>query len=96
MFYRLDDKIPVLCTAEELGIWMEKNNRTIGCKTRGDITISTVFLGMDHSGGADPLLFETIIFKDREPIWIWRYPTWEDAEKGHEQALARYLDDGAD
>ena len=50
----------------------------------GNIEISTVFLGLDHSfGGKKPLLFETMIFGGKLDQEQERYTTWEQAEKGH-------------
>ena len=90
MFYRLEGKDPVLCTAEELGVWMEENRRTIACDTDGDLCISTVFLGVDHSRSENPLLFETMVFKERDPIDMQRYVTWEEAELGHKILVEKY------
>lgn len=65
-------------------------------RKKGEVQVSTVFLGLDHSFSSDPasrpVLFETIIFGlkfgdgDDEPMW--RYHTWEAAEKGHETIVA--------
>ncbi len=55
-------------------------------------SVSTVFLGLDHSfGEGAPILFETMVFDsntelDGEPF---RYSTYEEAEKGHEDIVAK-------
>lgn len=52
------------------------------------VSVSTVFLGMDHSfGGGPPLLFETMIFGGNHDRYHERYSTWAEAEAGHEKAL---------
>lgn len=52
------------------------------------VRVSTVFLGMDHAfGGGPPLLFETMIFGGPHAHDQWRYSTWEEAEKGHAEAV---------
>jgi hypothetical protein len=57
---------------------------------QGDVSVSTVFLGLDHNfgeGGA-PLLFETMVFglpgEDCR-----RYSTWAEAEEGHARIVAQ-------
>jgi len=55
----------------------------------GDVRISTVFLGLNHSwGDAPPLWFETMIFGGEHNDYTDRYETWEQAEAGHKKALA--------
>ncbi|HEY4383371.1 MAG TPA: hypothetical protein VGN34_02695 [Ktedonobacteraceae bacterium] len=50
--------------------------------------VSTVFIGLDHNfRGGDPLLFETMIFNDREDLHCNRYHTWGEAEAGHAEAV---------
>lgn len=52
------------------------------------ILVSTVFLGMDHNHfSSPPLLFETMIFGGPWDEEQWRYPTWEEAEAGHQRAI---------
>lgn len=53
------------------------------------IMVSTVFLGIDHQyGEGEPLLFETMIFGINDNEYQERYSTWEEAEAGHEKAIA--------
>jgi len=51
--------------------------------------VSTVWLGVDHSGGARPLIYETMVL-DSEGVSIFavRYPDREAAAAGHEEAVA--------
>jgi len=61
-------------------------------KTRiGVAEVSTVFVGIDHnfSSSGPPLLFETMIFGGEHDEYQERYSTWEEAEEGHERAVAK-------
>lgn len=72
--------------------WMEENQPHIVAQThlKGDVLVSTVFLGMDHSwGDGPPLLFETMVFHDGDGTDQYRYPTREDAWEGHRMAVQR-------
>jgi hypothetical protein len=68
--------------------WFESTDRHVRQTIQGDVTVSTVFLGLDHSfsGHGPPVLFETMAFgvegleHDQE-----RYCTWDEAEAGHER-----------
>lgn len=54
------------------------------------ITVSTVFLGIDHSfdDGA-PLLFETMVFGGTLDGEMERYSTYEEALAGHKAMVKR-------
>lgn len=69
--------------------WFETADRQVANTDRGDVRISTVFLGLDHSFGVGdgPLLFETMIFGGPEDGYCERYATWADAEAGHTKAV---------
>lgn len=59
---------------------------TIDFDGNGHVTVSTVFLGVDHSfGGGPPLLFETMVMSDVDDMdeVQFRYTTWDEAERGH-------------
>jgi len=51
----------------------------------GEVRISTVFLGLDHSYSDDgpPLVFETLVFGGLLDGDMERYSTWGEAEAGH-------------
>lgn len=51
----------------------------------GGISVSTVFLGMDHSYSdlGPPILFETLVFGGSCDGNMDRYATWAAAEAGH-------------
>ena len=86
-----DGKTPVLTRERDLTAWDQ--DRTVKrdkiTSPKGDISISTVFLVIDHSfGGGPPILFETMIFGGDHDGYQDRYATWEEAEEGHARALA--------
>ena len=55
----------------------------------GDVRVSTVFLGIDHSFGlGPPLLWETMIFGGAHDDYCERYASYAEAVKGHEAACA--------
>jgi hypothetical protein len=65
-------------------------NRTVAKTEIGSIEISTVFIGIDHSFSSPvPILFETMIFGGDLDNHTRRYATWEEAEAGHEEAIAK-------
>lgn len=67
--------------------WYEKADRIVEKTMFGDVMVSTVFLGCDHShGGTTPILFETMIFGRDDDSYQERYATWDEAVKGHEVA----------
>jgi hypothetical protein len=52
------------------------------------ISVSTVFLGLDHSfGRGPPLVFETMVFDDYLTGDCWRWSTWDEAVEGHNRAV---------
>ncbi len=66
-----------------------QQDRTVQKDKIGDITISTVFLGIDHSfDGGIPILFETMIFGGEHDEYQMRYATWDEAVEGHGVAMA--------
>lgn len=75
--------------------WFETGNRVVdksvadvslGGDKVGQVTVSTVFLGINHSfSDSDrPLLFETMVFGGKLDQEMDRCSTWEAAEKMHE------------
>ena len=48
------------------------------------VTVSTVWLGLDHSFGAGPpIIFETMVFGGPYNQECWRYSTEQQAREGH-------------
>ncbi len=70
--------------------WFETAERHVAKDQLGDVKVSTVFLGVDHSfGHGPPLLFETMVFGGSLDQEMNRYSTWEQAEAGHREMLRR-------
>lgn len=90
--YVLDGRECVPATMTEWCAWFEDagEKRRVGHTLFfGEISISTICLGMDHSfGDGPPLLFETIIFGWREHGWQDRCSTYREAELMHRHAVA--------
>ena len=86
VLYILDGKTPIPCF--DSAKWdLSKLNGIVGKDQFGGVSVSTVFLGMDHSfGGGTPVLFETMIFGGEHDQYQERYCTWDEAEKGHQIA----------
>lgn len=94
LYYRLEGHTPVPCTLEELeeGFKDFDRYRLVRQTEVGDILVSTVFLGIDHSHSMSgtPILFETMVFGGPESVdqQQIRYETWEQAEAGHASMVA--------
>jgi hypothetical protein len=70
------------------GRWFETAERHVAQVHLGDVTISTVFLGLDHSwGGGPPLIFETMVFGGPHDGYQERYSTRTEALMGHALAV---------
>jgi len=72
--------------------WFENANRRVDwTQVTSEVTVSTVFLGIDHrwSGKGPPILFETMIFGGPLDQYQWRYSSWDDAEAGHKAAVRK-------
>lgn len=71
--------------------WFENAERHVGLDTINGVTVSTVFLGIDHSfGRGDPILWETMTFTKRKGSYKFlqqrlfrRYTTAEEAKIYH-------------
>jgi len=76
------------------GAWMERARtddlRRVALTEVGPLTVSTVFLAIDHSHGLGPvrpILFETMIFGADDVEYQERYATRAEAEHGHREAV---------
>lgn len=59
-------------------------DRRVAKDTINGVTVSTVFLGLDHQwNSGEPLLFETMVFGGKLDQSQERYSAWEQAEEGH-------------
>lgn len=90
MYYRLQGREVVPSTQGE---WAAMYEDVIGRRVGATLLptgqfISTVFLGLDHGFGGDPILFETMIFPEQTE---WRYRTLDEAEEGHLAAVRTVL-----
>ncbi len=90
MKYILDGHKVKEVTLEEWVRWYETADRRVAkTNVTDDISVSTVFLGLDLSfGSGPPQLFETMIFGGEQHEYCHRYATWEQAEAGHKIAVA--------
>lgn len=78
----------------EWGAWYENKANRIVAQTiihrRLKIGVSTVFLGINHDFfGFRSLWFETMIFGSSLNEYQVRYETWDEAVKGHADAVHR-------
>jgi hypothetical protein len=74
-----------------------ENNRVNITLLDSGVTVSTVFLGMDHNIiGPTPLWFETMTFghSDNSDQIQERYETWDEAEAGHARIVKRLREQG--
>ena len=73
--------------------WSTEFERNHVCSSQlGDVLVSTIYLGTDHSfrRGGPVLIYETMVFgKDEE--WCDRYPNVEAARAGHADVVARVV-----
>ncbi len=88
MMYILVDNVPV--ETDDVELWSDNltKNRSIKYTEFGDsISVSTVFLGLDHSHikGTGPILFETMVFGSKYEDYQERYQTYDDAILGHDR-----------
>ena len=88
--YILDGHKPKRVSLMEWAQWFEDNRgeRQVGLARIGMVTVSTVFLGLDHQwGDGPPLLFETMIFNGANDQYQTRASTWDEAEEQHKEAV---------
>ena len=70
--------------------WFETANRHLARDVIGDVTVSTVFLGINHRfGEGEPLLFETMVFGGPFDQEQRRYSRRIDAFAGHADLVAQ-------
>lgn len=84
--YILKDTEPQPCeNLEEWAMWMDESNCRIARDEVGNVSVSTVFLGV-ASGEVDgiPVLFETMVLPSN---LVRRYTTHQQALAGHSQIV---------
>ncbi len=72
--------------------WFEnfENRRVALTKIDDEVSVSTVFLGLDHSfGDGPPLLFESLVLGGDDDEDMDRYSTYDEAEAGHAAMVKR-------
>ena len=63
-------------------------DNTVALTELDDVTVSTVWLGLNHNfGDGPPLIFETMIFGGQHDEFQERYSTEAEALAGHEIAV---------
>ena len=69
--------------------WFETADRRVAHNSPlPNVSISTVFLGLDHQfGKGPPLIFETMIFGGKHDGWTERCSTWDQAVAMHARAV---------
>lgn len=102
LWFILDEKNNVVpCRdSREWGEWLENSSKTgrrfVAQDYEHGMKVSTVFLGIDMGGylpqvaEREPLVFETMVFVKGDmghDVYMDRYPSWEEAVKGHNKAL---------
>ena len=101
LYYKLDENKNVIPSSLEewstfIGDLFPANYRRVGYDTVNGKRISTVFMGLCHnytSNSNIPLVFETMIFdENKQVIYQERYPTCNEAEEGHKEAVQWVLD----
>ena len=91
--YILKDKEIIEANLMDWALWFETADRHVAKDEVGEVRISTVFLGLDHSFlGGSPLFFETMVFGGKLDQEMERYSTWQEAEAGHEAMKQRVLE----
>lgn len=72
--------------------WFGKADRHVARTVINDkVRVSTIFLGINlRFGDGPPLVFETMAFRDGEETDCDRYATWDEAQRGHDEMVAKY------
>jgi len=63
------------------------NRRVAQTFLPGDVTVSTVFTGLDLT--PDHCLFETMVFGGEHGREYWRSKTWDEAAAKHDEIVAK-------
>ena len=94
-YYVLDGReIAVVDSSREWGeFFNQTDKRRVGADDVRDLHVSTVFLGIDHSWVEDgpPILFETMVLRGSEDVYMRRYATYDEAEAGHREVVSWLL-----
>lgn len=92
LYWYLDGHTPV--ATDDVLTWGkmfddDQKRRVAYTKLPGGVSVSTVFLGIDHRfrGSGPPILFETMVFGTDDDM-TERYTTWDEAQAGHDAIVA--------
>ena len=71
--------------------WYEKHDSSMMRTTVGNVRISTIFLGLDHSftPASKPIVFETMVFGGALDQKQWRYSSLSLALRGHDELVTK-------
>jgi hypothetical protein len=90
--YRLDaEHRPVQCANDDDWFaWFEDiaNRRVTLTRITDEVSVSTIFIGLNLPPSDPPLLFETEIFGGEYAGCRWSWDTWDNAKIGHEIIVA--------
>jgi len=74
----------------EWAVMFDRDSRRIGLDQIGDMSVSTVFLGLNHAyDDGPPLLFETLVSGGPASDEMERYSTKAEAIAGHQRMVER-------
>ena len=89
-YYILVGHQPVVCRdLVTWARWMKTADRHVRLTEQDEVSVSTVFLGLDHSWNSTPELFETMVFINGNGDDMERYATWDEANAGHDRWVAK-------
>lgn len=75
-------------TFEELVAMRDEAYRRVGMTKKGNVSVSTVWLGLNHRfGPGKPVIFETMVFGGKFDMEMRRYETLEQAKLGHDKMV---------
>ena len=88
----LDDKHNIVPCPDYLAwcTWMfgPGDHKRVAFDEVGEVGVSTIFLGFDHSFGRGSRFFETMILGGAFHETQWRTDTWDNAMIQHREAVA--------
>jgi len=90
-YFKLDQNKNVVPTNDIAECFGPGIDRRVDRTKIGDVSVSTVFLGIDHGWGVSgpPLIFETMVFGGPLDQEQERYYTWTEAVAGHKAMVKR-------
>lgn len=75
---------------------LQPENQQVAADKIGNVTVSTVWLGLNHRfGEGPPLIFETLVFEGPLDGEMERYSTEAEALEGHAQMVNRVREEAS-